>query len=274
MTTLNNIKSILPNWLEKEAIVSNTAKGFLLDLPFLDINNDYVRLRLVSKDDGSVYITDDGDSYSTLWERTSGMKAPASSFFEESFKDLISALPKVEFNDKTKEIYSSCSINDELGLVIAMMIEGVIRCTSAVALASFRQDAKRKADNFKKSFELNYLAKFHCSYEHDPKVAGKELSEHTFDFLVNGRQGNYVKMLNDRESQTKKALLYDWKDVVGYENLPPLVAISKSGEPKNPKNKKEDESLSSIIRGSNIIVFSEADDAQRIENYFSSFKAS
>lgn len=269
MTKLNNIKSILPTWLEKEVIVSGTDKCQIMDFPFLDIDNDYLRLYLIDKGD-DLYITDDGEAFSSLWERTSGMQQQQYvSFYEESFKHLVSTLPLVEFNEKTKEIYKNCNSSDDLGFVITMMIEAVIRCVSVASLTSFRQSSKKKTDNFKKSFEHNYLVKNSCSYEANPTVPGRELNTHSFDFLVMGRQSNYVRILDNRESQTKKALLYDWKDVVDYEKLPPLVAISKSGEPKNQKNKKENDSLSRIIRRSNILVFSEAEDAQKIENFFS-----
>lgn len=274
MMKLNNIKSILPNWLEKEMIVTGTDKCQILDFPFLDIDNDYLRLYLIDKGN-DLYITDDGEAFSALWEKTSGMQQQQYvSFYEESFKRLVSTLPLVEFNENTKEIYKNCSSSDDLGFVITMMIEAVIRCVSVTVMTSFKQDVKKKTENFKKSFENNYLIKNGCSYEPNPTARGKELEAHIFDFLVMGRQSNYVRILDNRESQTKKALLYDWKDVVDYEKLPPLVAISKSGEPKNPKNRTENERLSRIIRSNNILVFSEAEDRQKIENYFSSNKAS
>ena len=274
MKSLNELRDILPFWLRKEVIVSDRGKYRTLDFPFLDVNSDYMRLYVVEKDDDSVYLTDDGESYAAFWERLNGLQDRSlSSFLEESLKRTVTSLPGIDFNNETKEICRLLGKSDDIGFTISMLIEAMIRCSSLCTLTSFQQAPKKNTTKLRAAFEQKYLIKNRCSYEPDPEIPGVELSTHTFDFLVTGRQDNLVRILNDRESQTKKALLYDWKDVVDYEKRPPLVAVSKSGEPKNPKNRNENDRLTRIIKANNIMLFSEHDDAQKLDNYFSSLKA-
>lgn len=269
MTYLNNIKSILPSWLEKEISVNNYKNYQTLDFPFLDCNNDYLRLYIVYKEDGNLYFTDDGDSYSSLAERIIGAKNSISSFFDDKVIQIVNSLPMVKFNTTTKELYNDCKPTDDLGFIISMMIEAMISFSVACNFSVFPQETKKVTMKFKKTFEYDFLKKNNCNFDTNPKVMGEELGEHTFDYLVYSKQNNYIKLLNDRDSTTKKALLYDWKDVRNYKNLPPLIAISKGDDPQKIQNKKENERLSQIIRNNNILLFSAKSDRTKIDRILS-----
>ena len=104
MKSLNELRDILPFWLRKEVIVSDRGKYRTLDFPFLDVNSDYMRLYVVEKDDDSVYLTDDGESYAAFWERLNGLQDRSlSSFLEESLKRTVTSFPGIDFNNETRK---------------------------------------------------------------------------------------------------------------------------------------------------------------------------
>lgn len=225
MQTADQLKHDYIEWLKQKVVFSNLPKAIEITTPFLNSNQDYIQIYAVPRDNGDIYLTDDGSTLNELYlagfEYSSGKR-----------KELIEAI--------IKSYGVSLSENDELFVNTSKqsfpnrkhsLLQAMIKVNDMLLLSRrnvkdlFTEDVK----NFLKQHDIRAMPNF--------SLTGATGYTQKFDFAIPASRNageRFIQAFNGLDKTKVQSTLFAWDDIKQQreDNSSLYVFVNESKEKK------------------------------------------
>ena len=199
-------------WIKNNSFVRNISNGeyCAITTPFMDRHNDHIDVYVGKNKDGSIHLTDDGN---TIYDLSITGTIPNTPKRRQIIQTTINGFG---VNTDGESIYVDVSNSSDLPKKKHALIQAIL------AINDMYMMSQENAYSFFKEDVSAYLTSRNISFVPDIKIVGKTGYDHNIDFVIAKTSSTPEKLIKTINRATKDQILsivFSFSDIAAIRNI-------------------------------------------------------